>query len=50
MNTAKPEQFADISIRGRAAYVILCFENYVKAKNPLCGYAPRAAAHVDSYR
>ncbi len=28
------KQFYDISIRGRIAYVILCFENYVKVKYP----------------
>ncbi len=26
--------FVDLSIRGRIAYVILCFENYVKVKYP----------------
>ena len=31
MNSKK---FVDISIRGRIAYVILCFENYVKVKYP----------------
>lgn len=28
------KQFCEISIRGRIAYVILCFENYVKSKYP----------------
>ena len=28
------KNFVDISIRGRIAYVILCFENYVKVKYP----------------
>ena len=28
------KKFADISIRGRVAYVILCFENYIKVKYP----------------